>query len=181
MDTIKIDDEGIYIPWDDVRPSLIVEVAEYLRDMNQPVPEGMAVEYHNLCGGDLDRVLNPSAYDQMHSAARQAGHGLEALASCDPELIQAATTDTADMLYRIVKAFALLAETFGEAEVAEKYLGPLHSAPNSALAAMLLQFPFGDVETERPNRQLALEAADVLGPDYAQLLYRFAVLVTKLA
>lgn len=177
MAKIKIDDEGIYIPWDDMRPSLIVEVAEYLRDTDQPVPEGMAVEYHNLCGGDLDRVLNPSAYDRMHSAAQQAGHGLEALASCDPELIQEATTDTADMLYRIVKAFALLAETFG----AEEYLGQLHSAPNSALAAMLLQFPFGDVETERPNRQLALEAADVLGPDYAQLLYRFAVLVTKLA
>lgn len=31
------------------------------------------------------------------------------------------------------------------------------------------------------NKRLALEAAERLGPDWAQALYRFAVLVTKLA
>ena len=50
---------------------------------------------------------------------------------------------------------------------------------NEALGQLLLQFPFTEGD-ERPNRKLALEVADILGPDYAQDLYRFAVLVTKL-
>ena len=55
---------------------------------------------------------------------------------------------------------------------------------NEALGQLLLQFPLTEspVDTEgRPNRQLALEVADIIGPDHAQALYRFAVLVTKLA
>lgn len=55
---------------------------------------------------------------------------------------------------------------------------------DKAIANLLLKMPI----TKEPgnpeagvNKRLALEAAEALGPDWAQSLYRFAVLVTKLA
>jgi hypothetical protein len=51
-----------------------------------------------------------------------------------------------------------------------------------ALAMFLLKaVRWGDVETATPNKRLALEVAEAFGPDWAQVLYHFAVLVTKLA
>jgi hypothetical protein len=54
--------------------------------------------------------------------------------------------------------------------------------PNELLADILLQLPLteGDDPDGRVDRALALTVADHIGPDWAQSLYRFAVLVTKL-
>lgn len=59
----------------------------------------------------------------------------------------------------------------------------LRLLPAPVLGAMLLQFPLtpdGD-DTGPLDRHLAVDVAEVLGPDWAQTWYRFAVLVTKLA
>ena len=54
---------------------------------------------------------------------------------------------------------------------------------DASIGQLLLQLPFtevvGDPES-RSARYLAVEVADALGPDHAQALYHFAVLVTKL-
>ena len=55
--------------------------------------------------------------------------------------------------------------------------------PKEAIAQLIMQSfhmePDGNFT--RHEKGLALEFAETLGPDYAQRLYRFAVLVTKLA
>lgn len=54
----------------------------------------------------------------------------------------------------------------------------------TSIGQLLLKFPLTETDNNpdsRPNRALALAVADELGPDWAQALYRFAVLVTKLA
>jgi len=50
-----------------------------------------------------------------------------------------------------------------------------------AMAQHLLQLPFTSDCFNTMNKRLALETAEAFGPDHAQGLYRFAVLVTKLA
>ena len=52
--------------------------------------------------------------------------------------------------------------------------------PNSLKALFLAQFP-SHKGTEGPDKLLALEVAEALGPARAQELYHFIVLVTKLA
>ena len=55
--------------------------------------------------------------------------------------------------------------------------------PKEAIAQLMMQS--FDMEPDgnftRHEKNLALEFAEAFGPDYAQRLYRFAVLVTKLA
>ena len=64
-------------------------------------------------------------------------------------------------------------------EIAAEIIG---LTPEGMVADLLLQIPWTEGgPTARPNRNLALEATDVLGPDWGQALYHFAVLVTKLA
>lgn len=52
---------------------------------------------------------------------------------------------------------------------------------NENIAKLLLQMHFGDIFTEKPNKRLAVEVSEQFGPEWAQVLYHFAVLVTKLA
>ena len=51
---------------------------------------------------------------------------------------------------------------------------------NEAFANLILQ-RFSPIEAAKSEKQMALDVAEVLGPDWAQRLYRFTVLVTKLA
>ena len=69
---------------------------------------------------------------------------------------------------------------FSELEPTEwqDFLRPLR---NGTLADLISALPIWDNSQGRPNRKLALELADTLGAENAQRLYRFAVLVTKLA
>lgn len=62
---------------------------------------------------------------------------------------------------------------------ADSLLRSEHMSPT--VAALFSELPIGDVTTEKLNKRFALEVAEVVGPDWAQVLYRFAVLVTKLA
>jgi hypothetical protein len=65
---------------------------------------------------------------------------------------------------------------------AEMYHDALAEVDHNALAAFLLPaIDWGEMETEKPNKLLALAVAEEFGPNWAQVLYRFAVLVTKLA
>lgn len=64
----------------------------------------------------------------------------------------------------------------------EFFAGFVRAMPEEMLARLLLQFPLTDgLDTGRVNRKLALAVAEEFGPDWAQTLYRFSVLVTKLA
>jgi hypothetical protein len=63
-------------------------------------------------------------------------------------------------------------------DFAEAFIDQL--TPNN-LAKLLSIIPLTESEDDdRPNRFLALRCADVLGPETAQDLYHFSVLVTKL-
>jgi len=46
---------------------------------------------------------------------------------------------------------------------------------------LLTAVDWGDPETETPNRHLAVEMAEAFGPDHSQVMYRFAVLMTRVA
>jgi hypothetical protein len=55
---------------------------------------------------------------------------------------------------------------------------------DEAVGNLLLQLIGPEVDRERMSRRgktMAMTVAEVLGPDHAQALYRFAVLVTRLA
>lgn len=52
---------------------------------------------------------------------------------------------------------------------------------NTQRAAFLLQCLSSPDEMTREEKAFAVEVADHIGPDFAQKLYHFAVLVTKLA
>ena len=60
---------------------------------------------------------------------------------------------------------------------------PFSNATGATLGHVLMQAlgHYTDEEYSREFRVKALDAAAILGPDHAQTLYRFAVLVTKLA
>lgn len=81
----------------------------------------------------------------------------------------------------VTEAAALTIEQAAGLTDPEDLFAPINTTEVSALAEFMLQLPWGDAETERPNKRLALEVAETFGPDWAQVLYRFAVLVTKLA
>lgn len=62
--------------------------------------------------------------------------------------------------------------------------------PPASVAQLISALPLSEPGTTtyrdgqplpRPNRRVALAAAEILGPDGCQLLYHFAVLVTKLS
>jgi hypothetical protein len=55
---------------------------------------------------------------------------------------------------------------------------------DEAVGHLLLQLIGPEVDRERMSRhgkEMAMTVAEILGPDHAQSLYRFAVLVTRLA
>lgn len=59
----------------------------------------------------------------------------------------------------------------------------IESLSHPALANIFLNLPLTtDADPDGPlDKRLALEVAEAIGPDHAQKLYRFAVLVTKIA
>ena len=68
-----------------------------------------------------------------------------------------------------------------EAESREEVIQNLYDIlPNSMKALFLDQFP-SHKGADGPDKLLALEVAEALGPTRAQELYHFIVLVTKLA
>ncbi|MBM61918.1 MAG: hypothetical protein CL484_03080 [Acidobacteria bacterium] len=85
----------------------------------------------------------------------------------------------------IILAFTQRAEVVSE--VAEHpapfFQEVMQHLPDDVLANMLLQHGAftGEDFMNREAKELALELAEILGPDHAQKLYKIAVLTTKLA
>ena len=76
-------------------------------------------------------------------------------------------------------------EAWGDVD-SHEFFDTLFSRMNApTIGNCILQMPLAanpmEARTANVNKTLALEVAEVLGPDHAQTLYHFAVLVTKLA
>lgn len=87
----------------------------------------------------------------------------------------------------ITEAFTNISHEAEDLDDAEYMFGSVRDINTHVFAFLLMEFLAectDAVESEtlsRAGKRRAIDVAEVLGPDWAQLLYRFAVLTTKLA
>ena len=126
-------------------------------------------------------------YPEMETAIAAARDGADAFLNImrHPELMAHMTPDTAAQFTLYCETAAhgssALFEDRDNTEFTQEFI---QGFSGTALGEMILQMPLTKNpmdEQSRPNPVLACEVAEQLGPDHAQALYRFAVLVTKVA
>lgn len=101
---------------------------------------------------------------------------LGAAIATTPEYVRPSTIECT-----IYAAACAVDATPGLGDPAELFASFGESLEEDSMASFLRHaIPWGDAESEAPNKRLALAVAEEFGPEMAQLLYRFAVLVTKL-
>jgi hypothetical protein len=146
----------------------------------------MKLELNNMlfnlesCGKDTFRLH----FDDEDTEAADRSDLLEALAAMlgaailtTPEYVRPVTVECT--VYAAARAVAAAPGLADPAELFALFGKTLDDEEMATFLAHAIQW--GDVETELPNKRLALAVAESFGPEMAQLLYRFAVLVTKLA
>lgn len=93
-----------------------------------------------------------------------------------------------DQLHQLVSALIIFQDLADEDRDEQVNVGMAlnYMLPNVMKAVLLMQFLRDCVDPDadrlsRDGKMAALEFSEILGPDWAQVFYRFAVLVTKLA
>jgi len=92
-----------------------------------------------------------------------------------PELVRPHTAECA-----LEAALLTLDAAEGLDDPAEFYV-PAQELTGRQIGHLLMQGLQNGDKLTHDDKQRALDAAEVMGPEWAQVLYRFAVLVTKLA
>jgi len=135
---------------------------------------------HEPDGFHIDTFSADTENGETEEAISNIAAILHDLVSDYPENIRS------DVVHSTVWAFVEAANTAGNIDEPEYlYSGVSALAPDAA-GEFLLQYigGLGNPDTEKLNDKGILHAsrvAEAIGPDWAQILYRFAVLVTKLA
>jgi hypothetical protein len=122
-------------------------------------------------------------YDKMTDALTLFNAACIAMEKVDLELFAQLTPDGAATVHESMeclgRAFSNLLADKDEGEYLNTFS---HHVSEELIGQLILQLPLTIMgDDDKLDKRLAIDVAETLGPDHAQTLYKFAVLVTKLA